>query len=94
MRPKDPKELLAYLRPGRTNSRSEMADFRVRAERVDFRSKRADFKPEKADFRSKRPDGGSNGRMEGWTNKIPLVFYRTSFPSGPLPKNRLGPNSK
>ena len=81
------------MRPGRTNLRSKMAGLEGR-ERVDFRSKRADFKPEKADFRSKRPDGGSNGRMEGWTNKIPLVFYRTSFPSGPLPKNRLGPNSK
>ena len=26
--------------------------------------------------------------MNGWTNKSPPVFYRTSSPLGPLPKKR------
>ena len=35
---------------------------------------------------------GRGGRMDGWTDirtdrQIPPVFYRTSSPSGPLPKS-------
>merc|ERR1711911_250311 len=33
-----------------------------------------------------REPGGTDGRNDGRTNKSPPVFYRTSSPSGPLPK--------
>ena len=29
-----------------------------------------------------------DGQTDGWTNESPPVFYRTSSPLGPLPKNR------
>ena len=45
---------------------------------------RADFRPERADLRPERAWG--DRRMDGWTNKCPPVFYRTSSPSGPLSK--------
>ena len=32
--------------------------------------------------------GGTNRRTDGMTNESPPVFYRTSSPSGPLPKNQ------
>ena len=32
--------------------------------------------------------GGTNRRMNERTNERPTVFYRTSSPSGPLPKKR------
>ena len=51
--------------------------------RVDLRSQRADLRPERADL---RPGRGTNGMTDGRTNKSPPMFYRTSSPSGPLPK--------
>ena len=67
--------------PDRADFRSEGADFR--SERADFWSERADFRPKRADFRLERAWGGlTNGRTP--------VFYRTSSPSGPLPKNGRG----
>ena len=39
-------------------------------------------------LRGPRDDGRTDGRMDKWMNESPLVFYRTSSPSGPLPKNR------
>ena len=56
--------------------RSRKAD--QRPERTDLLSVRADFRPERA----------SGGRMDGRTNKSPPVFYRTSYPLGPLPKSQ------
>ena len=46
---------------------------------------RADFRPERTGFRPERAWGGADKRTDGWTNeqKFP-VFYRTSFPTGPL----------
>ena len=70
----------------------------LRPERLDLRPERLDLRPERPDLRSQCPDlrpeghdeGGdkqTNERMNGQTNerKSP-VFYRTSSPSGPLPK--------
>ena len=69
--------------------RSKTADVRPqnanwKLERADFRSERADFRPERA-WRGGRTDGRMDGRMN--ERKSP-VFYRTSSPSGPLPKKR------
>ena len=53
----------------------------------DLEAERADFRPERADFRPVRAWGGrTHGRTDGRTNESPPVFYRTSSPSGPLPK--------
>ena len=72
------------FRPVRPNSRPERADSRL--ERADFRPERADFKSERADFRPERAWGDE--QMDGKTDKQKsLVFYRTSSPSGPLPKS-------
>ena len=67
----------------------------LRPERLDLRPERLDLRPERPDLRSQCPDlrpegpdeGGTNKRTNGQTNerKSP-VFYRTSSPSGPLPK--------
>ena len=87
----------ADSRPERADSRPERADFRPeragsRPERADIRPERADFRPERTDFRPERVWGGgrTDGRTDRRTNeqKSP-VFYRTSSPSGPLPKNRI-----
>ena len=44
--------------------------------------------PGRPDFRPEGPDGGgANELMNGQTNESPPEFYRTSSPSGPLPKN-------
>ena len=60
------------------------ADFRP--ERIDFRPERVDFRPERVDFRPERAFWGqTNRRMDGWTNKSPLVFFRTLSPLRPLP---------
>ena len=68
--------------PKRANFRPDRAD--SRPERADFRPEKADFRPERADF---RPDRAWGGRTNGQTNKRKSpVFYRTSSPSGPLPK--------
>ena len=53
------------------------------SEKLDLGSKRPDLRPE-------GPEGGMNKPTDGWTNKSPPVFYRTSSPSRPLPKR---PNS-
>ena len=73
----------------------ESADFRPeradsRPENAYFRSERVNFSPERADFRPERAWGGrtnerTNERTHERTNESPPVFYRTSFPSGPLP---------
>ena len=56
---------------------------------ADFRPEKADFRPERADFRPERTWGGTDKRTNKQTNKqSPPVFYRTSAPSGPLPKKR------
>ena len=62
------------------NSRPERLD--LRPERPDLRSQRPNLRPEGPD------EGGTNKRTNEQTNerKSP-VFYRTSSPSGPLPKN-------
>ena len=62
----------------------------LRPERLDLRPERLDLRPEGLDLRPEGPDeeGGDerrNERTNGRT-KVPLVFYRTSSPSGPLPK--------
>ena len=36
-----------------------------------------------------RTNEQTNERTDGRTNESPPVFYRTSSPSGPLPKNRI-----
>ena len=77
-------------RPERADSRLERADFRP--ERVDFRPERVDFRPERADFRPERA-WGTHGRTDGRTNESPPVFYRTSSPSGPLPKKETLPTA-
>ena len=60
-----------------------------RPERADFRRERVDFRPERAGFRPERAWGGwTDGWMDGQRNESPPVFYRTSSPSGPLPKKR------
>ena len=66
----------------RANFRPKRADLEL--ERADSGPERADFRPERVDFRPERAWGG---RTEGRTNKSPPVFYKTSFPSGPLPKS-------
>ena len=86
------------LRPERPESpdlRPEKPDMRpdLRPERPDFRP---DWRPERPDFRPLRPDQGggrTNERTDGQTNKSPPVFYRTSSPSGPLPKKRTRPET-
>ena len=80
----------AYFRPERANSSPEKTGFGP--ERVNFRPERVDSRPEKADFRSERadfrPERAWGGRTDGQTNKRKSpVFYRTSSPSGPLPKS-------
>ena len=69
--------------------RSGREDFRP--ERADSRPERADFRPERSDFRPERAWGVTNEWMNEQTNKRmneqkSPVFYRTSSPSGPLPK--------
>ena len=44
------------------------------------------MRPERLDFRPEGPDKGGDARTNGRTNESPPVFYRTSSPSGPLPK--------
>ena len=68
----------------------------MKLERPDLRPNRPDFKPERPDLRLERPDlrperpdgGGTDERTDGRTNESPPVFYRTSSPSGPLPKKK------
>ena len=67
-----------------------MAD--SRPETADFRPEKADFRPERADFRPERAwgDGQTNKQTNQQTNKRKSpVFYRTSSPSGPLPKKNI-----
>ena len=46
------------------------------------------MRPERLDFRPEGPDKGGDARTNGQTNESPPVFYRTSSPSGPLPKKQ------
>ena len=57
----------------------------LKPEKLDLRPERLDLGPEKLDMRG-LVKGGTNGRTDVRTNKSPPVFYRTSSPSGPLPK--------
>ena len=62
----------------------------LRPERPDLRPERSDLRPERPYLRSEGPDergGRTNKRINERTNESPPVFYRTSSPSGPLPKN-------
>ena len=43
---------------------------------------------ERVDFRPERTKEQNDGWTDERTNKSPPVFYRTSSPSGPLPKKR------
>ena len=64
---------------------SERAD--SRPERIDSRPKKVDFRPERANFSPERAwKGLTNVQTDKQTNKTPPVFYRTSSPSGLLPK--------
>ena len=82
------------LRPGWPGLRPE--NLYLRPEWLDLRPERQDLRPERQDFRPERPDlrpegldeGGTHERTNERTNKSPPVFYRTSSPSGPLPKKR------
>ena len=74
-----------WLKSALSDSRPERADFRHN--RIDFRLERVDFRPERADYRPERAWRGlTDGRTDGRMNKSPPVFYKTSSPSGPLPK--------
>ena len=92
LRPEKPN-----LRPERPVLRPERLDLRL--ERPNLRPERLDLRPERPYLRSQRPnlrpegpDGGderTNKRTDGRTNESPPVFYRTSSPSGPLPKKEI-----
>ena len=71
------------LRPERLDLRPEKLD--LRPERLDLRPERSDLRPERSDLRPEGPNEGGNGKTH--KRKSP-VFYRTSSPSGPLPKKR------
>ena len=61
----------------------------LRPDGPDFKPERPDLRLERPDLRPEKPDGGdglTNERTDGRTNESPPVFYRTSSPSGPLPK--------
>ena len=58
----------------------------LRPERLDLRPERLDLRPERPDLRPEGSDEGGDERNDGRTNESPPVFYRTSSPSGPLPK--------
>ena len=76
----------AELRPERPDLRPERAD--LSSQKTDLMPKKADLRPERASFRPEKPDGGTNRKMNKGTNKNPPLFYRTSSPLGPLPKNQ------
>ena len=91
-------QTLSGLKSALSDSRTERGDIRpkradFRPERTDFRPERANSKPEKADFRLKRadfePEKSDGGGTNGMTNESPPVFYKTSSPLRPLPKNQL-----
>ena len=76
------------MRHGRPDLRPERPD--LRPERPDLRPERLDLRPERPDLRPEGSDEGgglTNERTDGRTNESPPVFYRTSSPLGPLPKN-------
>ena len=63
----------------------------LRPERPDLRPDRLDLRPDGPDLKPERLDGGGDEqtnkqRMDRQTNESPPVFYKTSSPSGPLPK--------
>ena len=80
------------MRFERLELRPERLD--LRPKRLDLRPDRPGFRPERPDLRSQRPELRPEGLDEGGrtderTNESPPVFYRTSSPSGPLPKNKM-----
>ena len=55
----------------------------MRSTRPDLKPGRPELRPE----RPRRPDWRGTDKQTGkWMNESPPVFYRTSSPSGPLPK--------
>ena len=96
MRPERPNLRLErpYLRPERPGLRPEKPNLRpekpgLRPERLNLRPEKSDLRPEKLNSRPERLDlrGGTNRWTNGWTNKSPPVFHRTSSASGPLLKS-------
>ena len=77
------------MRPERLDLRPERLD--LRPERLDLGTERLDLRPERLDLRPEGPDegGGTDKRTNEQTNESPPVFYRTSSPSGPLPKKAM-----
>ena len=73
------------MRPERPGLRPERLD--LKPERLNLRPERPDLRFQRPDLRPERPDEGARGVTNKRTNerKSP-VFYRTSSPSGPLPK--------
>ena len=74
------KSALSGLKSVHSGLKSALSD--SRPVRADFRPEKVDFRPESTDYRLVR---AWEGRIDGWRNKSPPVFYRTSSPSGPLP---------
>ena len=81
-----PPQALSGLKSALSGLKSALSG--LASEREDFKPDRADSKPERTGFRPERAWGGqTEGRMDGRTDKQKSpVFYRTSSPSGPLPK--------
>ena len=85
----------ATKKPTRADDRLEREDLGL--ESADLRLGRADLKSERADLRLYRPDirSGRPDEADKWidkqtnklTNESPPVFFRTSSPSEPLPRN-------
>ena len=74
------------MRPEKPGLRPENLD--LRPEKPNLRPERLDLRPERLDLRPEGSDegGGTKGQMDGWTNKSPPEFYRTSSPLGRCPK--------
>ena len=84
MRPDSPD-----LRPDRPDE-AEFERLDLRLDRPDLSLSGQILEPERLDSSPERPDLRPEGVDELWnerTNESPPVFYRTSSPSGPLPKN-------
>ena len=71
------------MRPERLGLRPERLD--LRPERLDLRPERPDLRSQCPDLRPEGPDEGGGTNEQTNERKSP-VFYRTSSPSGPLPK--------
>ena len=67
--------------------RFEASEAYFEAWEAGFEVSKARFEVSEARFEAWGPDE-RGGRTNEWTNESPPVFYRTSSPSGPLPKKR------